>query len=201
MKLTAIHSDASSLNKQHTLSKFFNYKIKNEDSVVEAYNEIKELARCLNEMGIKMDDTTVVTKIVSSLPNEKYHAFKKAWDSVPDASQTMPTLMGRLRKEELEAKEATNQHEAEAVHQRVTAFAANSKKSPNKGKLSIEERKKTSKVKNCNKFGHWWKECRAPKKQEGGKMKQTSENDGEKKHAFMIYTQQMQDKASTWISD
>jgi len=101
-KLESIHSDGSNLNKQHTLSKFFNYKVKNDFSVVEAYCEIEDLARSLNEMGIKMEEPTVVTKIVSSLPDERFHAFKKAWDSVAEDTQTMQNLLGRLRKEELE---------------------------------------------------------------------------------------------------
>lgn len=51
-KLKAINSDSSTLNKQHTLSKFYNYKINGNQSAVEAFVEIEDLSRSLNEMGI-----------------------------------------------------------------------------------------------------------------------------------------------------
>jgi len=54
-KLEPIHSDESSLNKQHTLSRFFNYQVGPNISVLDAYSEKEDLARCLNEMGIKME--------------------------------------------------------------------------------------------------------------------------------------------------
>jgi hypothetical protein len=130
-KLQGIHSDGSSLNKQHTLSKFFNYRISSAQSVVDAFSEVEDLARSLNEMGIKMEETTVVTKIVSSLPDEKFHAFKKAWDSVPEASQTMPALLGRLRKEELEFTQQQAARDSETSHQKASAFHSNFKQ--NKG--------------------------------------------------------------------
>jgi hypothetical protein len=50
------------------------------------YTEIEQLRRSLQEMGVIIDEATAVTKIVSALPDGKYHSFKKAWDSVPDAT-------------------------------------------------------------------------------------------------------------------
>jgi hypothetical protein len=96
-KLKSIHSDASSLNKQHTLTSFFNFKVKPDQSLTAAFTEIERLARSLNEMGVTIDETRTVTKIVSALP-EELNAFKKAWDSVPSASQTMSMLFPASRK-------------------------------------------------------------------------------------------------------
>jgi hypothetical protein len=200
-KLAAIHSDASSLNKQNTLSKFFNFKTKNEDSVVEAFTEIEELSRCLNEMGVPMGETMVVTKIVSSLPDDKFHAFKKAWDSVPEASQTMPMLMGRLRKEELESKQFHETQSTE-VHQKAKAFSthATGKNNGKKGKQSIEERKKNSTCNNCGNKGHWWKECKSAKSRRRENQPQPTKKS--KTHAFMIHSFHLSDEASSsWISD
>src|SRR5882757_4313308 len=39
-RLKDIHADSSTLNKQHTLAKFFNYQISAEQSIVTAYTEI-----------------------------------------------------------------------------------------------------------------------------------------------------------------
>jgi hypothetical protein len=171
-KLAAIHSDASNLNKQNTPSRFFNFKIKNGDSVVEAFTEIEELSRCLYEMDVPMDESMVVTKIVSSLP-DKLHAFKKAWDSVPEASPTILMLMERLSKEELESKQFHETHSTEVI-QKAKAFSTHviGKNNGKKGKQSIEERKKNSTCNNCGNKGHWWKECKFAKKSETGKPSQ-----------------------------
>jgi hypothetical protein len=77
-------------------------------------------------MGIKMEEATVVTKIGSLLPEDELHAFKKAWDSVAEASQTMPILLSRLRKDELEIKQAESR-KGEDAHSKAPAFATNAK--------------------------------------------------------------------------
>lgn len=66
-----------------------------------AYTEIEQIKRDLNYMGVSIDETTAVTKLVSSLP-AAHSTFKKAWDSVDPANQTMVNLLARLKKEDLE---------------------------------------------------------------------------------------------------
>ena len=77
-KLKAIHSDSSSLNKQNTLTKFFNYQHRKGASLIETYTEVERLARHLNIMGVSIDSQTTVTKIVSSLPDTPHLSFKKS---------------------------------------------------------------------------------------------------------------------------
>ena len=164
-RLAQINSDASVLNKQHTLTKFYNYKISEGQSVVEGYAEIEELSRSLAEIGINMDESAVVTKIVSAMP-DKHTAFKKAWDSVPDAEQTLSRLLSRLRKEELEqgqVKEETHED------QQPSAFFTKggkrfrkpcpSDKTPQRGSYPKGVKKKGN-CHNCGKPGHWARECK-----------------------------------------
>jgi len=103
-RLERIHSDHSALNKQHVLAEFLNFKMKPNQSLTDVYSEVEKLVRNLNRMGVAIDETTAITKIVSSLPDNPHKAFKKAWDSVPEESQTMDMLHSRLKKEDLEAK-------------------------------------------------------------------------------------------------
>ena len=103
-RLKNVNSDSSALYKQHTLSLFLNYKYSPEKSLVTCFLEIEDLARHLNNMGMNIDESMTITKVVSSLPDE-LDAFKKAWDSVPTAAQTMRNLLARIRKEELERKQ------------------------------------------------------------------------------------------------
>ena len=103
-KLAEVHYDASTLNKQQTLTRFYSYKTGVKQSPVQAFTEIQDLARSLNDMGIKMEEIAVVIEIVTSLPEGKYQAFKAAWDSVEKNSQTMSRLLARLKKLELGEK-------------------------------------------------------------------------------------------------
>jgi len=66
-KLLQINSDSSVLNKQHTLAKFYNYRITPGQSIIEAYGEVEDLSRSLRDMGMNMDESAVTTKIVSAL--------------------------------------------------------------------------------------------------------------------------------------
>lgn len=182
------NSDASTLNKQHTLSKFFNYKISPEQSILQAYREIEELARNLNEMGVVMNDTNVVTKIVLCLPDEKYHAFKKALDSVQEASQTMPIFLSKLKKEELENKNCEKkpkERKAAAYSSGVTRTqsSSNSKDDKDLKGNRITELKKRTKCHYCSKLGHWKSECR--KKEQEEQQGESRQNDGISSHSSL----------------
>ncbi|OXA36504.1 hypothetical protein Fcan01_28731, partial [Folsomia candida] len=80
-KIAEVNSDASILNVQRTLTRFYNFKISEDRSAVEACGELEELARALKEMGNPVTAQALVIKAVSSLPESKFHAFKRAWGS------------------------------------------------------------------------------------------------------------------------
>ncbi|CAL8145066.1 unnamed protein product [Orchesella dallaii] len=73
-------------------------------------------------MGVTLDESMVVSKIVSSLNDERHGAFKKAWDSVAADNQTMANLHARLKKEELEIKQRDHKESTQSA-----AFIANFK--------------------------------------------------------------------------
>jgi len=214
-KLKLVHSDASAYNRQLTQSKFFAYKIKDEQSIVEAYGEIETLARKMKTMNIGLEDCTIIAKIVSALP-EKYIGFKKAWDSVPDADQTMPRLLARLKKEELEMKNSSSEPKEETA----TAIAFSTKKNaPNKtpkkkgecfscgkiGHYANECRSKKPKkgnCYNCNKPGHHAKDCRKPKQNSHQQQQQqTGDKLPEVFMAFMAGENEQLDPRLSWWAD
>lgn len=134
--LQLIHSDSSALNKQRTLNAFFNIKHKPGSKLVDTYLEVEKLARHLKELGVPMEPVAVVTKIVSSLPPQ-HNEFKRAWDSVVPAQQTMP----RLRKEEIDSGLDTRTQEKA---DNARAFSAQNK--PGKSKTFQTKREKAGKV-------------------------------------------------------
>ncbi|CAG7731317.1 unnamed protein product, partial [Allacma fusca] len=165
-RLREMNSDCSTLNKQHTLTKFLNYKVGTSQSPVQAMMEMEELVRCLQEMKVTLDEATVVTKVISSLPDD-YRAFKKAWDSVPEANQTRAMLMSRLKKEELERK--TDSDAAEEVEM-ARAFASRPDQIKKMDKKTYSpDQKRRPKCYKCGKIGHIRKDCRSgqtPKEQQ-----------------------------------
>src|SRR5665811_1552782 len=167
-KLDKIHSDSSSLNKQHTLSKFYTFQIPENKSIVDGFTEIEELARNLKDMGLEMPEEAVVTKVVSSLPHAKYNAFRKAWDSVPEDDQSMENLLARLKKEELEEKQYKNTGNGDSeTTTRSVAFNAqgsgqrngNTSNGQRGARALTREQKKDMKCNHCKMKGHLKFEC------------------------------------------
>ena len=57
------------------------------------------MASQLRDMGVLMDETAVMTKILITLP-PSYRHFMSVWDNVPDELKTVELLTTRLLKEE-----------------------------------------------------------------------------------------------------
>ena len=149
-KLEDMHSDRSELTKQMTYTRYYNYKIGHNQSLAEAYLEIEQIVASLHDMGETISEQSVVSKIVSSLP-DRYKALRVSWDSVEPKSQTMAALLVRLKKEDMERQQ--EEHKSNA--NKSKAFNTN-QRPPNNGKRqTIEERKKNSSCHNCGKMGHW----------------------------------------------
>ena len=166
-KLVLANSDSSSLNKQHTLTRFMNYTIEKDESPVAAMIEIEGLARSLEEIGLKQAEETVVTKIVSCLPKQ-YAAFQTAWDSVDSKQQTLVNLQSRLKKEEFRMKANAVEDIADEEVGQTMAFRFNGTKTSEKKfvkKDSSDQRERKPKVKcfNCGKIGHMKRDCRSGK--------------------------------------
>ncbi|OXA46379.1 Copia protein [Folsomia candida] len=181
-KIAEVNSDASILNVQRTLTRFYNFKISEDRSAVEACGELEELARALKEMGNPVTAQALVIKAVSSLPESKFHAFKRAWGSVDAASQTMANLIARIKNEELSFK--ANGEGGEEQQQFNIAFnAQNGNKKFQKGKSNQQQqqqqpqkKKREGACRNCGIEGHWARECRKPKREEGDEAKCNNNN-------------------------
>lgn len=94
-KLKSIYEPISETQKHVLLGKFFTLKFG--DNVLQYLAEIEELVMRLKQIGENISESMIVTKILTSLP-ENYKHFVTAFESA--ANQSLQELTSRLRVEE-----------------------------------------------------------------------------------------------------
>src|SRR5579872_689894 len=103
-KLKNMHDTTAQINQEETQAKFFCYKIKDKESLVQGMEEIEKLAAALAELNVPQSDSAIISRVLTALPR-KYDNFKMAWDSAAQADKTRENLYMRLKKIELSNKE------------------------------------------------------------------------------------------------
>lgn len=131
-RLYAVHEQKSDLKKLLLMTKFHDYKMAANDSIVQHVEKIENMARQLKDIGENISNITLMAKVLGSLP-AKFGALVTAWDSVDANNQTLENLTQRLIKEE---------GRMNAIDEVSGALAAISVKS-DKEKQSNQERQKT----------------------------------------------------------
>lgn len=172
-KLNSIYEQRTETNKMIVHERFYQYKMELTDSVAQHISKTESLARQIKESGDTISNTAVITKILSTLP-AKYMPFRQAWLSMEEGKQTLENLTARLLDEEANLNSNTENE---------NAFIASGSKGPYTGNQKSSKSK--FKCYNCNKKGHFAKDCRAPKKQSTNKgnknngkySKATNDND------------------------
>lgn len=160
-RLEALYEQKNETSVHLLLARFFEYKMDpNKMTVSEHVSNVEQMARQLEDVGHKQDETTIITKILHSLP-VSFRSVISAWDSVPRNEQRLANLLPRLMKEEQLAKsfgELKINSEDESV-----ALCAKKSKHVKKPKQD----KKTFKGKcfNCNEEGHTARQCKKPKQE------------------------------------
>lgn len=162
-KLESIYEAKSELNKMMVHEKFYQYKMSPTDSIAQHVAKVENLAKQLKESGEEISTTAVMTKILSTLP-AKYRSLRQAWLSLDPKSQTIHNLTARLLDEEASL---TNEEEAESALVAVKHAATQPKfqnKNMHKSSQSGQHSQHRFVCYNCNKRGHFARDCRAPKK-------------------------------------
>jgi hypothetical protein len=85
--------------------KFYRYKLETKQSVVTYMSNCQRIARQLTDLGEKITERQILSKIKCGLPDD-YDSFLLAWDSVPFAEQTLHSFQTRVvkREEDLKSK-------------------------------------------------------------------------------------------------
>lgn len=161
-KLSSIYEQRSAANKSILLSRFYEYKMGTNDTVMQHVAKVENLARQLNEVGEVLSDVAINTKIMMTLPG-KFNPLITAWDSVAAENQTRANLIERLIKEEQRLTIMDETAEAlAATNIGKKNIKRNDKKSdsPNLNNVKI---KKDIECYFCHKRGHYARECRKRK--------------------------------------
>ncbi|CAB3249230.1 unnamed protein product [Arctia plantaginis] len=131
-KLCDLFEGSESRNKSKLLQKFFNYKY-NEQTINQLVTGIENLAVRLNNLGHKIDDDLIMSKILTCLP-ERFKYFATAWESTSNNEKTLINLTNRLFLEETRNSNCEEQ---------IAFKAVNNKK-----------------CFKCNKTGHFQSQCK-----------------------------------------
>lgn len=159
-KLEAIYEQKSEYNKMLIHEQFYQYSYNARDTMAQHVSKVESLAKQLRETGEKISDTAVMTKILSTLPST-YRSLRQAWLSLDEDSQTIQNLTSRLVDEEASLASETSRSETALV------TSEGNFKLRNGNKQNTSNDKRTSSHRfvcyNCNKRGHFAKDCRMPK--------------------------------------
>lgn len=107
----------------------------------------------LKDIGVVLDEATLVAKIVSGLTSE-YTNFMSNWCGTDDSKQTLAHLLPRLMAEE-QIRSGSNHDGESALYSRTLP----SQKKTKKYQGSKGDKKKNSKCFICKEKGHWKSEC------------------------------------------
>lgn len=192
-KLSSIYEQRSAANKSMLLSRFYEYRMGANDTVMQHVSKIENLARQLNDVGEALSDVAINTKILMSLP-EKFNPLITAWDSVSVENQIRANLIERLIKEEqrLTVVDTTAEALATTSIDKRNDKQINNKKSDNSS--SRIKDKKTVECYFCHKLGHYARDCRKRKSSQkykrndnsGGQMSSEQKPSSDNHGAFII---------------
>ena len=184
-QLCLIHEEKSESNKLGLIRNFHKLqRMEFGESALQFITKIKNQARTLEDVDEKMSDLSIMAKILDGLPS-KFDAFVAAWSNIDPTEQKLHVFCERLIKEE--RRISTKETE-------VSALAVTRPQGQNKGDKGHEkpaqqnQGKQKSKIVcfNCNREGHYARNCR--QKRQGHRGKQTFKSTDSFAQAFVATT-------------
>lgn len=147
--LAETYADSSDSNRYRLMRKYFRINKDPKDTMAEHIGKMTSMKGELADLGEVISDGMFHSLLMGSLPAE-YANLCENWEASHISMRTTANLTSRLMKKYNDLKE-----DPESKNQ---AFIMTRQQRDFKS-MSIEEKKKITKCKVCNKKGHWAREC------------------------------------------
>lgn len=145
-RLCSIHEHTSSATKLMLQKEFYGLQQGPNERIHSLVGRAEHLVAQLEDVGIKIEQSTLVSKIVAGL-NDDYISFVSNWMGTKDSDQTVTNLLPRLIAEE-ELRTRTRRD--------GMAFSAKARHESSQG----DQARRMIRCYNCNKLGHIARNCR-----------------------------------------
>lgn len=197
-KLESVYGHKSETS-THLLSQQW-YQLKKEDNeTISTYvSKVQDLAHRMSELGDKVSDPMVMTKILLTLPDD-YDHFCTAWESTAAAERTLINLVSRLVMEETrkDVRQAGGEGDALAARR----FRPTGKKTKTKPDTLNKPPRRPGLCNYCKNPGHWIKDCRK-KKEKDRRLGNSSNPTGESLiHGTTFLTNTSSNSKDSWYLD
>lgn len=100
VKLEQVYEQNSQLSVHLLLQKYYSFSRMDGDGIATHISKLRNLVKRLDDLGEKISDAMVMTKILMTLPQELSH-FHSSWESTATADKTLENLTSRLVSEEM----------------------------------------------------------------------------------------------------
>lgn len=175
-KLHAVYEQSNQASKHLLQEQFFVYKKDPAHDIATHVSTLEGLVQKLKTVGVNIDDSMLITKILMTLPSE-YRHFSSAWESTAANDRTIINLTNRLMVEEQRLGiQNFNLNEVSSSQALVAKQQTGAK-----GKQNQRNQKKTGKTKQkgkcfkCGSTEHWKRDC--PSQLSSEKSKASEETD------------------------
>lgn len=166
-KLAAQHMQNASASTHVLQATFFHYQYVASHNLMQHITAIEGMAQQLEDLGQPMNQSQIMTKIVSTLP-PTYRNFMTVWDNLGPTEKTMPQLITKLMNEQ---HRNVNPNENLATSKQAEAFVSQSRTKPRYNER-VRERHDNKRPRHectyCGKSNHDQSTCRRRLNAEAG---------------------------------
>ena len=155
---------------------YYSYRKSPGDDMATHVSKVEALASHLDTVGQAQTDVSVMSRLLHSLPSS-YNSLKEAWDSVEPRNQTKSKLISRLL-----SHGAVNEETVKDV-------ALVAEKSQTSANQNQEKSKRTFRCYNCQKIGHYAKDCRSKAKPREDGIALVADGSGTKSNHWIVDSQ------------